>query len=67
MCWRWSPCWIWRCASCRPVSAAGWPSPGWSPIAAPLWLLDEPFSPLDARWRVALGLLMQAHLDKGGA
>ena len=38
-------------------------------IAAPrpLWLLDEPFAPLDARWRAALGLLMQAHLDKGGA
>lgn len=38
-------------------------------IAAPrpIWLLDEPFAPLDARWRAALGLLMQAHLDKGGA
>lgn len=37
-------------------------------IAAPrpLWLLDEPFAPLDARWRAALGLLMQAHVDKGG-
>jgi heme exporter protein A len=38
-------------------------------IAAPrpLWLLDEPFGPLDARWRAALGLILQAHLDKGGA
>lgn len=38
-------------------------------IAAPrpVWLLDEPFAPLDARWRAALGGLMQAHLDKGGA
>ena len=38
-------------------------------IAAPrpIWLLDEPFAPLDARWRAALGLLLQAHLDKGGA
>jgi len=38
-------------------------------IAAPrpLWLLDEPLSPLDARWRAAVGVLMQAHLDKGGA
>ena len=38
-------------------------------IAAPrpLWLLDEPFAPLDARWRAALGLMMQAHLDRGGA
>ena len=38
-------------------------------IAAPrpIWLLDEPFAPLDARWTGALGLLMQAHLDKGGA
>ena len=38
-------------------------------IAAPrpIWLLDEPFAPLDARWRAALGLLMQAHVDKGGS
>lgn len=38
-------------------------------IAAPrpLWLLDEPFGPLDARWRAALGLILQAHLDRGGA
>lgn len=38
-------------------------------IAAPrpLWLLDEPFSPLDARWREAMGLILQSHLDKGGA
>lgn len=38
-------------------------------IAAPrpLWLLDEPFAPLDTRWRAALGLMMQAHLEKGGA
>ena len=38
-------------------------------IAAPrpLWLLDEPFSPLDARWRAVFGTLMQAHVDKGGA
>lgn len=37
-------------------------------IAAPrpIWLLDEPFAPLDARWRAAIGLLMQAHLNKGG-
>src|SRR5205085_6697540 len=32
----------------------------------PLWLLDEPLSPLDARWRVGFGALMQAHLDGGG-
>ena len=38
-------------------------------IAAPrpLWLLDEPFAPLDTRWRAALGLMMQVHLDRGGA
>ena len=38
-------------------------------IAAPrpLWLLDEPFAPLDTRWRATLGLMMQAHLDRGGA
>ena len=38
-------------------------------IAAPrpLWLLDEPFAPLDTRWRAALGLMLQAHLDRGGA
>jgi branched-chain amino acid transport system ATP-binding protein len=32
-----------------------------------LILLDEPMAPLDARWRAALGLMMQAHLDRGGA
>lgn len=31
-----------------------------------LWLLDEPLSPLDARWREAVGALIQAHLDDGG-
>ena len=35
-------------------------------VPRPVWLLDEPFAPLDARWRAALGGLMQAHLDKGG-
>lgn len=37
-------------------------------IAAPrpLWLLDEPLTPLDARWRAAFGVLMQAHLAGGG-
>ncbi len=37
-------------------------------IAAPrpIWLLDEPLSPLDARWRAAMGVLMRAHLDRGG-
>ncbi len=32
----------------------------------PLWLLDEPLSPLDARWRVRLGEMMAAHLARGG-
>ncbi|GAA0641794.1 heme ABC exporter ATP-binding protein CcmA [Brevundimonas lenta] len=36
-------------------------------VQRPIWLLDEPLSPLDARWREALGVLMQAHLDRGGA
>ena len=31
-----------------------------------LWLLDEPLSPLDARWREAFGRIMQCHLDTGG-
>jgi heme exporter protein A len=37
-------------------------------LAAPrgLWLLDEPLSPLDARWREAFGALMRRHLDGGG-
>ena len=37
-------------------------------IAAPrsLWLLDEPFAPLDAGHRARFGALMQAHLDAGG-
>ena len=32
----------------------------------PLWLLDEPLSPLDARWRKRFGELMAAHLAGGG-
>jgi heme exporter protein A len=32
----------------------------------PLWLLDEPLSPLDARWRTRFGEIMAAHLDGGG-
>jgi heme exporter protein A len=37
-------------------------------LAAPraLWLLDEPLSPLDARWRARMGEMMQAHLEGGG-
>jgi heme exporter protein A len=31
-----------------------------------LWLLDEPLSPLDARWREAVGAMMTRHLDGGG-
>jgi heme exporter protein A len=38
-------------------------------IAAPrpLWLLDEPLSPLDARWRAEVGALIQTHVADGGA
>ena len=32
----------------------------------PLWLLDEPLSPLDARWREGFGALMSHHLAGGG-
>jgi heme exporter protein A len=32
----------------------------------PLWLLDEPLSPLDAGWRARFGAMMQAHLEGGG-
>jgi heme exporter protein A len=32
----------------------------------PLWLLDEPTSPLDARWRGRFAELMAAHLAQGG-
>jgi heme exporter protein A len=37
-------------------------------IAAPrpLWLLDEPLSPLDVGWRARVGAMMQAHLAGGG-
>lgn len=37
-------------------------------IAAPrpLWLLDEPMSPLDTRWRQAFTAMMRRHLDGGG-
>jgi heme exporter protein A len=32
----------------------------------PLWLLDEPLSPLDARWRARFAELLAAHLAGGG-
>ncbi len=32
----------------------------------PLWLLDEPMSPLDADWRAAFGAIMAEHLAGGG-
>ncbi|CAN7500627.1 heme ABC exporter ATP-binding protein CcmA [Phenylobacterium sp. LjRoot225] len=32
----------------------------------PLWLLDEPLSPLDAGWRARFGEIMRRHLDTGG-
>lgn len=32
----------------------------------PLWLLDEPLSPLDAGWRTRFGAMMQTHLAGGG-
>ncbi|MDP3632836.1 ATP-binding cassette domain-containing protein, partial [Phenylobacterium sp.] len=37
-------------------------------IAAPrpLWLLDEPLSPLDAGWRRRFGQVMANHLSTGG-
>lgn len=37
-------------------------------LAAPrtLWLLDEPLSPLDARWRERFSDLMRRHLEGGG-
>jgi len=31
-----------------------------------LWLLDEPLSPLDAKWREAMGAMMTRHLAGGG-
>ena len=37
-------------------------------LAAPraLWLLDEPFAPLDLKWRQALGEALTEHLAGGG-
>jgi heme exporter protein A len=32
----------------------------------PLWLLDEPLSPLDARWRGRFGEIMADHLRRNG-
>lgn len=32
----------------------------------PLWLLDEPLSPLDSRWRARFGEIMAVHLEGGG-
>ena len=31
-----------------------------------LWLLDEPLSPLDSKWREAVGAMMARHLAGGG-
>lgn len=31
-----------------------------------LWLLDEPLSPLDAKWRAVVGAMMTRHLQGGG-
>ena len=31
-----------------------------------LWLLDEPLSPLDVKWREAVGTMMRRHLEGGG-
>jgi heme exporter protein A len=37
-------------------------------MAAPraLWLLDEPFAPLDVKWRAVLGQVLSDHLSGGG-
>lgn len=32
----------------------------------PVWLLDEPLSPLDARWRAEVGQILESHLKGGG-
>jgi heme exporter protein B len=67
MCWRWEPL---LDLEVRKLSAGQRRRLAFARLVAaprPLWLLDEPFAPLDARWRAALGLLMQTHLDKGGA
>ncbi len=32
----------------------------------PVWLLDEPLSPLDSHWRAEVGQILQAHLEGGG-
>ena len=32
----------------------------------PLWLLDEPLAPLDARWRSVMATEMAAHVGRGG-
>ena len=40
------------------------PVPIWRTV--PIWLLDEPLSPLDAGWRVRFGEMMSQHLASGG-
>lgn len=45
----------------RRLALARLPAP-----ARPLWLLDEPLAPLDARWRTWAGGLMREHLNGGG-
>jgi heme exporter protein A len=32
----------------------------------PIWLLDEPLSPLDSTWRIKFGRVMEEHLKTGG-
>ena len=48
----------------------GRPAPGGRAASVgssrPLWLLDEPLSPLDADWRVRFGQIMATHLAGGG-
>jgi len=35
-------------------------------VRRPVWLLDEPMSPLDSEYRARLAAMMQAHLGEGG-
>ena len=56
-----------RCACCRPGSAGASPWRACSPSRAALWLLDEPFTNLDARRLGALSRsLMRSTSASGG-
>ena len=54
-------------ARCPPASAGGLRSPASLLAAAPLWILDEPYTNLDAAGTERVSAVIGRHLDAGGA